>query len=114
MRNNNNYDNYSKDELIKEIKKLKKRKKYGVVWDAKPEEVAELCKEKLPILEEDITKEIKTDEKNYLKTLVAFEHYKEIKQMKVWPFSPKMLFELFAYILLPTVLALTGWYLQII
>jgi len=56
----------------------------------------------------------KTCEKNYLKTLVAFEHYREIKQMKVWPFSPKMLFELFAYILLPAFLTFIGWYLQIV
>lgn len=75
MKNNNNYDDYSKDELIKEIKKLKKRKKYGVVWEAKPEEVAELCKEKLPILKEDTNKEIKTDENKPINVLIEGDNY---------------------------------------
>jgi len=36
----NNYQNWSKDELVKEIEQLKKRKKYGLVWETnKKEEV---------------------------------------------------------------------------
>src|SRR3989338_6188680 len=57
----NDYDKWSKEELIREIKKLKKRKKYGIVWEDKPEQVAELCKEKLPVLVDDRSKEIITD-----------------------------------------------------
>jgi hypothetical protein len=30
-------------------KELKKRKKYGLVWEEKPEEVVEMCKKKLPV-----------------------------------------------------------------
>jgi len=37
MRNNNNFELYSKEELVGEIKKLKKRKKYGIVWEPKEE-----------------------------------------------------------------------------
>jgi adenine-specific DNA-methyltransferase len=48
-----NFIDWSKEELVKEIKKLKKRKKYGIVWEEKTEQVAELCKEKLPVLIED-------------------------------------------------------------
>lgn len=55
------YSNWSKEELVRELKKVEKRKKYGIVWEDKPEQVAELCKEKLPVLEEDKHKEIKTD-----------------------------------------------------
>lgn len=44
------YSGWSKEELVKEIEKLGKRKKYGIVWEDKPEEVALLCKEKLPVL----------------------------------------------------------------
>ena len=33
-------------------KELKKRKKYGLVWEDKDEEVVEMCKEKLPVLKE--------------------------------------------------------------
>jgi hypothetical protein len=32
-----NYSEWTKQELIREIKKLKKRKKYGIVWEDKPE-----------------------------------------------------------------------------
>ena len=48
-----NYDNWSKEELISEVEKLEKKlkKNYGLVWKDKIEEVASLCKEKLPILE---------------------------------------------------------------
>jgi len=34
---NNNYQNWSKVELIKEIKWIKSRKKYGLGWEDKPE-----------------------------------------------------------------------------
>jgi adenine-specific DNA-methyltransferase len=59
--NEKDYANWSKEELIKEITKFKKIKKYGLVWEDKPEQVAELCKEKLPVLTEDKSKEIKTE-----------------------------------------------------
>jgi hypothetical protein len=36
---NNNHQNWSKAELFKEIQRLKKRKKYGLVWEEKSEEV---------------------------------------------------------------------------
>jgi adenine-specific DNA-methyltransferase len=48
----NDYQNWSKNELISEIKSLKKRKKYGLVWEDKPEDVVEKCKDFLPILKE--------------------------------------------------------------
>ena len=48
------YDSWSKQELIKEIKKLQKRKKYGLVWDA--ERTKEIFEKKilnkLPLLKE--------------------------------------------------------------
>lgn len=69
------YSEWSKPELIKEIKKLKKRKKYGILWEDKPEKVADLCKEKLPILEEDTKKEIKTDDKKPVNILIEGDNY---------------------------------------
>jgi adenine-specific DNA-methyltransferase len=39
-------------ELEAEIKQLKSRKKYGLVWEDKPEDVVEQCKTQLPVLEE--------------------------------------------------------------
>jgi adenine-specific DNA-methyltransferase len=45
-------DDYSRDELIVLVKDLRKRKKFGLVWEAKPENVVEQCKRELPVLEE--------------------------------------------------------------
>ena len=51
-------EDYSKEELISIIKSIKKQKKFGLVWEDKPEKVAMDCKEKLPVLTEDASKEI--------------------------------------------------------
>ncbi|MFT4245348.1 MAG: site-specific DNA-methyltransferase [Micrococcaceae bacterium] len=45
-------NDYSKDELIDLVKSLKRQKKFGLVWEDKPEEVATACEEKIPVLEE--------------------------------------------------------------
>lgn len=70
-----NFENWKIEELIREIKKLRKRKKYGIVWEAKPEKVAELCKEKLPVLTEDKAKEIKTDDLKPMNILIEGDNY---------------------------------------
>jgi adenine-specific DNA-methyltransferase len=44
------YSTLSKEQLIAEIKRLKKGKKFGLLWEDKPEVVADLCKTKLPVL----------------------------------------------------------------
>jgi adenine-specific DNA-methyltransferase len=69
------YKDWSEKELIKEIKKLEKRKKYGIVWENKPEEVAELCKEKLPILQEDNKKEIIIDDNAPTNIIIEGDNY---------------------------------------
>ena len=66
---------YLYKELIREIKKLRKRKKYGVVWEDKPEEVAKRCKDELPILQEDVKKEIKSDDKKPVNILIEGDNY---------------------------------------
>jgi adenine-specific DNA-methyltransferase len=62
-------------ELEVEIKKLKSRKKYGLVWEEKPEQVVELCKQKLPVLTEDQTKEIKTAKNKTVNVLIEGDNY---------------------------------------
>jgi len=51
-------ESLSKEKLLAEIerlkKELKKRKKYGLVWEEKPEEVVEMCKKKLPATPRDL------------------------------------------------------------
>ena len=46
------YSNLSRSELIAELNALNKRKKYGLVWEDKPEDVVTRCREELPVLEE--------------------------------------------------------------
>ena len=45
-------------ELETELKQTKKQKRYGLVWEDKPEEIIEKCKNELPILVEDNSKRI--------------------------------------------------------
>lgn len=70
-----NYSSWTKEELIKELRKAEKRKKYGIVWEDRTEKVAELCKEKLPVLSEDKTREIKTDDKKPINVLIEGDNY---------------------------------------
>lgn len=70
-----NYSNFTREELLEEVKKLEKRKKYGIAWEDKPEEVAEMCKEKLPILEEDQSREIITDTEKPFNILIEGDNY---------------------------------------
>ncbi|MBI1952896.1 MAG: site-specific DNA-methyltransferase [Candidatus Omnitrophica bacterium] len=70
-----NYQIWSKEELIREIQKLAKRKKYGVVWEDKPEAVADLCKEKLPVLAEDELKAVVSTEDAPVNILIEGDNY---------------------------------------
>jgi adenine-specific DNA-methyltransferase len=74
-RKNNKYQNWSKKELIREIERFKKRKKYGIVWEEKREKVAEICKEKLPVLKEIKNKEITTDKNKPVNLLIEGDNY---------------------------------------
>jgi len=56
-------------------KELKRRKKYGLVWEEKPEEVVEMCKEKLPVLKEVKNKEIITDKNKPANLLIEGDNY---------------------------------------
>jgi len=56
-------------------KELKKKKKYGLVWEDKPEEVVEMCKEKLPVLKEVKGKEIITDKDKPVNLLIEGDNY---------------------------------------
>jgi adenine-specific DNA-methyltransferase len=45
-------EDYTKEELIDIIKGLKRRKKFGLVWEDKPEEIVSLCEANLPVVEQ--------------------------------------------------------------
>lgn len=69
------YTNWNRNDLIKEIDTLKKRKKYGLVWEDKPEDVVEQCKNELPVLEEVKDKEINTDSDKPINLLIEGDNY---------------------------------------
>jgi len=64
-----------KAEIERLKKELKKRKKYGLVWEDKPEDVVEMCKEKLPVLKEIEDKEIITDKNKPVNLLIEGDNY---------------------------------------
>ena len=45
-------EEYTHEELIEYIKTLKKQKRFGLVWEDKPENVVRECETKLPIVKE--------------------------------------------------------------
>jgi len=69
------YKNWDKDDLIKEIKQLRKRKKYGLVWEDKQEDVVDRCKTELPVLEEVKTKGVITDPEKPMNLLIEGDNY---------------------------------------
>lgn len=70
-----NLSEWSKDELVREVRKLRKRKKYGIVWEPKTENVAELCKEKLPVLVENKKREVTNDKQKTVNLLIEGDNY---------------------------------------
>ena len=64
-----------KSEIERLKKELKKRKKYGLVWEDNPEDVVEMCKEKLPVLKEVKNKEIITDKNKPMNLLIEGDNY---------------------------------------
>ncbi len=71
--------NQAKEKLLAEIerlkKELKKKKKYGLVWEEKSEEVVEMCKKKLPVLKEVKNKQIITDKDKPVNLLIEGDNY---------------------------------------
>ena len=80
MMSKNNYQDWTKEDLIQEIKRLKKRKKYGLVWDEeKTKERFEADAEgKLPVLVEDKKKEIITDADKPVNILYLSKYFHDI------------------------------------
>lgn len=69
------YSNLSKEQLIAEIKRLKKGKKFGLLWEDKPEDVAEFCKTKLPVLVDVEDKEIGDEASGPTNILIEGDNY---------------------------------------
>ena len=54
------YSHLSREQLEDKLEKLE-RERYGLVWEDKDEDVAEQCETSLPVLKEDISREIVSD-----------------------------------------------------
>ena len=62
-------------DLELEIKKLKDRKKYGLVWEEKPEDVVSQCRNNVPILKEVKNRKIVSDNSNTTNLLIEGDNY---------------------------------------
>ncbi|MBI4355920.1 MAG: site-specific DNA-methyltransferase [Candidatus Omnitrophica bacterium] len=69
------YGSLSKEQLIDKIKRLQKRKKFGLVWEDKLEDVAELCKTKLPVLVDEKGEEISDSVAETANVLIEGDNY---------------------------------------
>lgn len=66
---------YSKDDLIKMVCSLKECKKFGLVWEDKPEDVAVQCERQLPILKEVSKKAITTAQNSTTNLIIEGDNY---------------------------------------
>ena len=71
----NDYQDWSKEKLLHEYGKLLKRKKFGIVWDDKTEEVAERCKISLPVLKDEKTKSFSVDKNGINHIFIEGDNY---------------------------------------
>jgi adenine-specific DNA-methyltransferase len=69
------YSDWTKDQLIQEIEKFSKKKKYGLVWEDKREDVVDQCNDQFPVLEEVEGRDIKTSESGPTNILIEGDNY---------------------------------------
>ncbi len=71
----NDFENWEKQELIDEIEQLRNRKRFGIVWEDKPEDVVEQCKRELPVLNEVAKREISTNVNSPINLLIEGDNF---------------------------------------
>ena len=69
------YHKWSKDKLVHEIKTLLKRKKFGLVWEDKEEDVATKCEDFLPVLSEVKKKKIQNNKSDLQHIMIESDNY---------------------------------------
>lgn len=69
------YTNWDRKELIEEIEQLRKRKRYGLVWEDNTEDVVEVCKKYLPVLDEVKSKEIISDTNKPINLIIEGDNF---------------------------------------
>lgn len=74
-------DEYTKEELIQTIRSLKGGKKFGLVWEDKPEQVAIDCEKKLPVLKEVKSREINASESTANNLIIEGDNYHSLSTL---------------------------------
>jgi len=74
MAKKDKYKSYTKEQLISKIVKLEKSS-YGLVWEDKPEDIADICEKELPVLTEIKSKEIKYSKKEPTHLIIEGDNY---------------------------------------
>lgn len=69
------YSQLNKEELLKVIENIESRKKYGLIWDDKPEDVAERIKIELPVLRDVKKLDIRISETDPVNILIEGDNY---------------------------------------
>ncbi len=72
---------YTKEELIEHIRSLKKTKKFGLVWEDKPEQVVIDCETKLPVLEEVTKRAIKKADDQPTNLIIEGDNYHSLSTL---------------------------------
>lgn len=72
---NKNHHKWSKDKLVAEIKTLLKRKKFGIVWEDKEEEVVTKCEHVLPVLRKVENKKIQNNKSDLQHIIIEGDNY---------------------------------------
>jgi adenine-specific DNA-methyltransferase len=62
-------------QLESEIRKLKERKKYGLVWEDKPEDVVSQCRENVPVLKEVKSRKLFSNDASPANFLIEGDNY---------------------------------------
>lgn len=68
------YSKLSREQLEARLEKLE-RERYGLVWEDKEEDVAKQCETELPVLVEDITREIVSDPEKPYNFIIEGDNY---------------------------------------
>lgn len=69
------FTDWPKEQLIAEVRRLRKRKKYGLVWEDKPEVFVEQCKTELPVLKEVRSKAVAKEKNGPMNILIEGDNY---------------------------------------
>ena len=68
------YSHFSREQLEAKLEKLE-RERYGLVWEDKEENVAKQCETELPVLIEDVTREIVCDPEKPYNFIIEGDNY---------------------------------------